>query len=102
MHHVMFLCSKLGVEVGTTTKDEVSWFHLLLLELNWKSIKLVGLIPPIKMEPKVISKIKHDLPHESTAVKIQRCVVVLLSLFPVSASIWDAEIFLCCLNELFS
>ena len=102
MYHVMLLCFELGVEIGSTTKDEISWLHLLLLELNRKRIELVCLIPPIKMEPKVISKIKHDLPHESTAVEVQRCVVVLLSLFPVSASVWDTEVFLGGLNELLS
>lgn len=102
MYHVMFLCSKLGVKVSSTTKDEVSGFHLLLFELDWKSIELVCLIPPIKMEPEVISKIKHDLPHKSTTIKIQWCVVVLLSFFPVSASIWDTEVFFCGLNELLS
>ena len=101
MNHIVLLLPHLGVVVGATNEDEVSRLHLLLGQSGGQTIELIGLIPAIKLEPKLFSKIINDLPNKGAAVKIKWCLIVLLPLFPIASCIGNTEILLGSLYELF-
>ena len=50
MHYVMALSSKFSIKIGSTIKNEVSRLHFLKLKCNWKSVKLICLVPTVKIE----------------------------------------------------
>lgn len=63
MHHIVLLLPHLWVVVAAADEDKVSWLHLLLCQSDGQTIKLIRLIPSVKLEAKFFSQIINDLPN---------------------------------------
>jgi hypothetical protein len=61
MDDVVALRPKLGVVIDTTIKDDVTWLHFFFLENDWQGVKLIGLVPTVKIETKILSHIVSNL-----------------------------------------
>ena len=92
MHHVMFLLTALLVVVSCTVKHQVSGLHLLKLKVDRKCVKLVRLVPTIKLEPEIFSQIVYDLADECTAIEEDWRIVKRLSRAVVSLCVWYAKV----------
>jgi len=69
MNHIMLLRSTLRIIVGSAVEDEVTRLHLLEGQISWQCIELVGLVPAIQLEPKVLPQVVHDLAHKCAAIQ---------------------------------
>lgn len=102
MHYVMSLGSQFCVVVDSTVEYQVTWLQLFKFESYWQSVKLVCLVPSIKVEAKVFSHIVGYLSHQSTAIEEHGSIIEWLSGIEIPLRIRDSEILLCCFKELFS
>jgi len=102
VYHIVLLFSHFWVIVDTTIKDEVTWLHLFLLELNRQAIELISLVPSIKLEPEIFSQVIDNLLDQRAAVQVQRCSIMLLAFFPIASGIWYSKVLLGRLDEFLS
>ena len=96
----MFLLTALLVVVSCTIEDQVSGLHLLKLEVDWKCVKLVRLVPTIKLEPEIFSQIVDDLADECTAIEEDWRIVKRLSRAVISLCVGHAKVLDTSINKL--
>ena len=102
MDHVVLLFAHLIVVVSSRNENEVARLHLFGLECDGQGVILVSLVPAIELKAEVLPQVVDHLPRQSTAVQIQRCLVMFLAFFPVSGRIGNSEVLFGGINELLS
>lgn len=96
----MLLFAHLGIVVDGRDEDKITWSHLLFLESDRQRVILVSLIPAVQLEAKVFAQVVHNLTHESTAVKIQWCSVMLLARLPIAGRVRHTKVLFRRLDKL--
>ena len=100
MHHVVLLLSALFVEVDAAVEDQITRLHLFELEVDRQRVILVGLVPTVKFEAKILTQIVHDLAHKGAAVEEDRCVVQGVTRVMIPFGVWDTEVLFAAVKEL--
>ena len=96
----MLLLSALFVEVDTAVEDQITRLHLFELEVDRQRVILVGLVPTVKFEAKILTQIVHDLAHKGAAVEEDRCVVQGVTWVVIPFGVWDTEVLFAAVKEL--
>ena len=102
MNDVVSLWPKLCVVVNAAIENKVSRLQLFKLQSDWKSVKLIGLIPSVKVEAKIFPHVIGYLSQKGTAIKEHRSIIQRFSRVKVSLGVWYTKIFFGCFKELFS
>ena len=100
MHHVVLLLSALFVEVDAAVEDQITRLHLFELEVDRQRVILVGLVPTVKFEAKILTQIVHDLAHKGAAVEEDRCVVQGVTRVVIPFGVRDTEVLFAAVKEL--
>lgn len=89
---MVLLLATFLIEVDGRVEDEITRFHLLKGQIDWKRVILISLIPAIQLEPEVLSQIVDNLADERAAVQEKRCVVERLSWVVVPPRVRHAKV----------
>jgi hypothetical protein len=102
MDNVMTLRSKLGVIVDTTVENYITRLHFLFLEDYRECVKLVSLVPTIKIESKIFPHIIGNLSQQRTAIEEHGSIIQRFTWIEVSLCVWHSEVLLGSLKEFLS
>jgi hypothetical protein len=102
MDDVVTLRSQFSVIVDPAVENNVTRLHFFFLKSDWKGIKLISLVPTVKIETKIFSHIVGNLSQESTTVEEHWCIIQRFTRIEISLSIGYTKILFGSLKELFS
>ena len=89
----MLLRSSFCIVIRAAVEYQITWLQLLEREVDGQSVVLVGLVPEVELEAKLITQVFDYLSDETGAVQVQRRVVVFVTFVrPILRVVRDAKV----------